>query len=410
MRSLLVVLSLLMFLVACGGQPTPEEAESEPDVAVQPSATAPSSTDPTAAADEPAAPTEAAEPTEEPTPEPTATTAATETPEPTATTESSPTAEPAAAGMSRSNPAPASDPIDAGNLRVQVLEWHRGDAAAQMVAAANQFNEPAPEGMEYVLVRVQVESLHQDSEEHQVGTIDYALTGANLTEYTSASVVTPEPQLDAQLFTGGTAEGWVPFLVTAGEGSLILVVDELFTMDLAGADRRFIALDEGAAVSVDSALNDVAANDLGVERGSPAPFGEVAITDEYEIQILEVVRGEAALTMAQQANQFNSPPAEGQEYVAVRARVRLLASETSNQPVEVNDAYFRTTGSNNTVHDLPSVVEPEPALRARLYPGGVVEGWTILQAAQGETELAAVFKPLFDLGDENQRFLSLEQP
>jgi hypothetical protein len=43
--------------------------------------------------------------------------------------------------------------------------------------------------------------------------------------------------------------------------------------------------------------------------------------------------------MAQQANQFNDPPAEGQEDVAVQARVGPLASGTSDQPVEVSDAF-----------------------------------------------------------------------
>ena len=38
----------------------------------------------------------------------------------------------------------------------------------------------------------------------------------------------------------------------------------------------------------------------------------------------EVVRGEDAWTMVQDANEFNNPPANGMEYIAVKIHVRYI--------------------------------------------------------------------------------------
>jgi hypothetical protein len=69
---------------------------------------------------------------------------------------------------------------------------------------------------------------------------------------------------------------------------------------------------------------------------------------------------------------------------------------------------FKTTGSQNVLYDLPSVVVPEPVLDAYLYPGGERTGWIVLSAAEGETNLILVFEPFMDWDDTNKRYLSLE--
>jgi len=306
--------------------------------------------------------------------------------------------------MSRGNPFPSSEIVAAPNWDIQVLEIVRGDAAWQAIQAANQFNDPAPEGMEYLLVKIHVKCTYDDSDEHSISGSDFRVTGDRFIQYSGAYAVEPDPQLDAQLFTDGETEGWAAFLAGQEEGNLILIFDELLSFD--EDRRRFIALDEGASVTIPSELSTIQPTDLGAERTNPAPFGETIITEDWKVSLLEIIRGEEAWTMAQEANEFNDPPVEGMEYIAVRVYAQYIG--TKDSPAQIDGSYFKTTGSASVLYDLPSVVDPEPAFDATLFPGGEVEGWVILQAAQEETDVIAVFEPLFSFSSANKRFLSLE--
>ena len=286
-----------------------------------------------------------------------------------------------------------------------MLEVVRGDEAWQALQAANQFNEPPPDGWEYVLVKIWVKSTATDSEAHSIGSGDFKVTGDRLVRYSSGWVVEPDPPLDAKLFADGETEGWTAYLVGQGEGSLIFIVDELWSFD---DDRfRFIALDEGTSITVAPELHDTEPTDLGIDRASPAPFGETVTTEDWQVTVLEVVRGDGAWQMVQEANQFNDPPAEGMEYVAAKVNVRYIS--TTDKAETIGGSSFKAVGSANTLYDLPLVVDPEPTLDVALFPGGEYEGWVVLQAAQGETGLALVFEPLFDFSGKNRRFLSLEK-
>ncbi|MBP7688360.1 MAG: hypothetical protein KA765_10645, partial [Thermoflexales bacterium] len=140
-------------------------------------------------------------------------------------------------------------------------------------------------------------------------------------------------------------------------------------------------------------------------REQPAPLENGVVTTEWVITVLEAVRGEAAWAMVQAVNRYNEPPAAGMEYVAVRVRARYIKPEDSTG--RINSGYFKTLGSTNVMHDSPSVVDPEPALDATLYPGGIIEGWVVVQAKVAESDLLLVFDPWFDTSEQNRRFLAL---
>lgn len=106
------------------------------------------------------------------------------------------------------------------------------------------------------------------------------------------------------------------------------------------------------------------------------------------------------------ANQFNDPPADGFEYVAIKVYVHNIG--TKDEATDINKYSFNTTGSAGILHDVPSVVEPEPALSVSLYPGGEFEGWIIMLAAVNETDLILIFEPWLDFGGNNNRYLSLD--
>lgn len=377
--------SLLLFFMPNREETTTTERTGEVAEVVEETAT------PEAAAEATAETETVAEPTSEPTAEPTATAEPTSTPLPPPE------------GTSRGNPYPMDALVEAPNWDIQVLEVVRGEEAWAAIQAANQFNEPPPDGMQYVLVRLKAVSTHADAESHLISGSDFHLTGDRFQRYRNASVVAPEPELSGELFTGGETEGWIAFAVGQDEGQLMLVVDELANFD---DDRfRYIALDEGASVTVDPALFDIEPTDVGLTRLEPAPLGETAITEDWEITVTEVMRGDDAWAAVQAINQFNEPPAEGMEYVAAKLLVRYIG--TADQFTNIDGSHFNLTGEANILYNWPSVVDPDPALDVYLYPGGQYEGWTVMEARAGEGHLMLRYEPFFELSEANIRYLAL---
>ena len=103
-------------------------------------------------------------------------------------------------GLSRAYPYPAKETVSTPHWDIQVLETKRGEDAWKEIKAANMFNEPAPEGMEYLLVKLHVKSKYTDSDEHSISGCDFDVTGDRLIRYTCgmASAVEPEPKLIAK--------------------------------------------------------------------------------------------------------------------------------------------------------------------------------------------------------------------
>lgn len=320
-----------------------------------------------------------------------------------------PTIEPTLAplGYSRANPYPGTEVVSAPNWDVQVLEIKRGVDAWNDIQAANSFNDPAPDGMEYLLVKIHVKCTYNDSDEHSISGYDFDITGDKAILYTASmvSVVDPTPELDANLFAGGETEGWSAYLVSQGESNLVLIIDEMWSFS--ENSKRYIALDAGASIEVPSDLHTISPSELGKDRKSPVLFGEKLVTEDWETSVLEVVRGDAAWNLVLEANQFNDPPAEGYEYIAVKFYVRHIGTEDKSNSI---DGYFYgLTGSANILHDLPSVVEPDPALDISLFPGGEYEGWVVFQSIIGETELMFAFEENWNFDDDQVRYLALDE-
>lgn len=415
----LVFAGLLAVCVVVGLLLLPDDEDDEPALAastVTATATSPPADEPTATSEPAVEVTETVPPAEtsvavQPLPSPTAQeVASTPTtvpePEPTATPEPEPTieSEPDAVGAGRSNPVPLgqSGTTADGEWQAQVNQVVRGDEAWQMVLDANQFNRPPDEGMEYVVVNMTMTYVGTSPEAQSVGRFDFNTTGDARVRWSWASAVHPSPELGADLFTGGETTGWVVLQAREGETNLLAIYEP--SVSFAEGDELFLALEEGAAVApiLDRLADE---NDLGVARDNPAPFGETVVVENWEISLTEVIRGEAAWEMVLDTNQFNNPPEEGMEYIAVRATVRNVKGGHGSD--RINRFMFESTGSANVIHDRPSVVQPEPDLDFDLYAGGQVNGWVIVQARIGETNVSLVFSSRQFFGGET-RYLALE--
>ena len=305
------------------------------------------------------------------------------------------------AGQARANPVPLGQVVSADQWDFQVLEVFRGDEAWDALLTASEWNDPPPDGFEYVLVKIAAERTG-DTEAESIGMSYFDITGSKAVLYEAPWLTNPDPELNAELLPGGTTEGWLSFAVQEGEENLILVYDVWDWED----GPLYLALEEDAAIEMPDDLSSDGDTISGTSRAQPAEFGIRIFEEPWEFEVLEVVRGEEAYNALLEANTYNDPPQDGFEYVLLKLRVRSLG--TAEKAEEIGGSMFHLTGDNNVLYRYPYVVEPEPELEIRLYPGGEWTGWLAYEFGIGEENPLLVFGDIFDL-DETGRFLALEE-
>jgi hypothetical protein len=308
--------------------------------------------------------------------------------------------------MGRSNPYPPTETVSASNWVVQVIEFQRGNEAWNTLQTAESTNPAPPQGKEYVLVKIKAKCSYTDQDKHPISANDFKVTGDQLIAYEAADVVVvPAPALDADLAAEEEAEGWAAYLVNKDEGNLILFLDEMANNN---DDRlRFIALEAGASVNISPDQVSIQPTDLGKTPDKPAPRAAKINTQNWEVTVKEIVRGDQAWNMIKQADEATDPPPEGMEYTAVKVHVRFL--DKPDQAMRIDNFYFTSSDSSGVLYDFTSVTLPPPALEVLLFPGGEYEGWVVVQSNKDAKGLVLVFESLLDTTSESRRYISLEQ-
>lgn len=108
------------------------------------------------------------------------------------------------------------------NVEITIIETFRGEEAWELISSENQFNDPAPEGKEYIINRVKIvmnnatnENLKTEFNSHE---FDYISDqGAS---YSVDSQVIPD-KLDVELYNNGEAEGNIFGLVNIDDLPLL---------------------------------------------------------------------------------------------------------------------------------------------------------------------------------------------
>ncbi len=191
--------------------------------------------------------------------------------------------------------------------------------------------------------------------------------------------MSPDPELDVALFSGGEFTGWISFQAYQDGKNLLLV----FEPPEDESPTYFIALEDGASVGVSPDLANIQADEIGINRSEPAEFGTNVTTEDWQITVLESKRGEDAWLDIIDANQFNDEPEPGFEYIMAFFQVRYLATNPVVIAERITNHDFRLTGNEGALYDIPSVVSPDPELDIYLYLGGIFEGWVVLTAQEG---------------------------
>lgn len=149
---------------------------------------------------------------------------------------------------SRKNPAPVGtsqtikieDYSKSYTATVTVLSTERGASAWEKIKAANSYNDAAPEGQEYILAKIKV-AVNNVKDDAAVSVWGYSMFDAftqNDEEYRKVSVVKPEPELEADIYSGASTEGYVVFCVNKSDKNPKIV----FGRDYTGANGIWFKL------------------------------------------------------------------------------------------------------------------------------------------------------------------------
>lgn len=108
--------------------------------------------------------------------------------------------------------------------KVALLEIVRGTEAWNRIKEANMFNNPPEAGFEYLLAKVKFEYLKGPTQDitYHLSTWDFTAVSSEGKDYENASVVEPEPKLDATLYQGASHIGWVTFQVAKNDSKPLM--------------------------------------------------------------------------------------------------------------------------------------------------------------------------------------------
>jgi len=321
-------------------------------------------------------------------------------------------------GLSRSKPYPFGTVATPADWQFEALQVLRGERAWRIIQEAYPSSSPPPANMEQLLV--EISATYTGSDQGHISISDFGITGSSgvLWPYTSFASGSSRLALEATLLNGGRTQGWVSFEINQDEKDLILVfskanletADILFqvlrfgftgSLDEIGSVPYYLALEPGSRVAPDEGLSG--ATDLGRNSATPVPVGSRATTSYFQVEIKESIRGDEAWNILKAARDSNDPPDPGMEYLLALVRVRNISSLL----VAIDDDAFRSVGDRRTVWKNPFVTEPEPSIKAALYPGGVHQGWVALQVAEREDKLVAVFEHTVGYFDIDRRYLTI---
>jgi hypothetical protein len=207
--------------------------------------------------------------------------------------------------------------------------------------------------------------------------------------------VAPSPRLDSseQIRPGGTVEGWAAYLVGVDERDLLVIAG-----DSLSGDARIIALTPGARLEPDAAAAAVAPNNVGADPREPADVGDVAVSERWEVTVSELLRGALAWERILERYSGADPAPDGMEYVLAYVRVRYLGD--GDAPELIAASFFSGLSGAEEL-DQPVVLEPEPELFAKLFPGGGAEGWVAVAVLEGDETARLAFRGI-SISTENR--------
>jgi len=142
---------------------------------------------------------------------------------------------------------------------------------------------------------------------------------------------------------------------------------------------------------------------LGLSRAVPHPAGAQAVTSDWTLDVLNVVRGEEAWSRLYAANSMNDPPREGWEYLLLKLSVSFTARDRKEETLGLS-----VTGDGAVIYRGFAAVPPEPRLDVDFTRGASNTGWHAFLIPENESGLLLIFDSLREM-DAPYHYLALEE-
>ncbi len=309
------------------------------------------------------------------------------------------------AGSERSDPIAVGDAGTIGDYDITVLEVTPN--ADDVVAAENQFNEPPAEDEQFYIARISVTYTGSDKGT-PASDLNFQAVGTSNSSYTtfdnSCGVVPDDPFSTSELFEGGVVEFNICWAVASIDvDSLVMYVEPLFSLNDEPVWFSLGSKDEGTPPA-----SGVKKSDAKVVKDSsrekPIPFGSAGVSGDYQISVIDVTPD--GNDVIAEENQFNDPPAEGNQFFLVKVSATYIGSDTGNPAVDLN---FQAVGDKSvgyTTFDNSCGVTPDEQYSVtELFKGGSAEFNVCWQIDSADaSSLVMYVEPLFSLRSDSVWF------
>ncbi len=294
-------------------------------------------------------------------------------------------------GLSRAEPVPFGETVMAGPIELAVRDILVGPDAIAAILAASPSNVEPRDGTTYVAVNISARNAGDNPT--WLDNDDFAVTGDSGLVWRFLGAKPPDPALDLSLAPGESTVGWIAFGIPIEEASLLLLFDSL---EISGswADRVF-ALQDGAQIP---GLPRRAAepNSAGTEFGSAVGIGEAAVTDQWSVELLDAVTGEAAFNLVDYRTGAlgvgDAAGEDGSVWTALRFQIQNAQSggELSYFPA---NAFVLVDDAGNPLLDVATLTPPRPDAAGGYYPGAQRDGWVMFDVPVDYTTATVRFLP-----------------
>jgi hypothetical protein len=278
-------------------------------------------------------------------------------------------------GLTRADPAPLGAAVQAGPVELQVLDVLSGPDAIAAVLAASPTNVEPRDGITYVAVNLSARNI--GSQPLWLDNDDFALTGDSGLVWRFLGAQPPEPALDVTLQPGESSAGWVAFGIPVEEGSLLLIFDSL---EIGGSwADRVLAIQEGARIP-DLSQRAAAPNGVGTDITTALGIGEAAVTDQWSVELLDVVTDAAAFELVDYRTGAlgvgDATGVDGSVWIALRFRIQNVTAGGELAYFPAN-AFVLVDDAGNPLLDVVTLTPPRPDAAGGYYPGAVRDGWVM---------------------------------
>jgi hypothetical protein len=279
----------------------------------------------------------------------------------------------------------------AGPIELQVHDVLIGPDAVAAVLSASPSNSEPREGTTYVAVNVSARNTGPTP--LWVSNDDFGLTGDSGLVYRFLGAQPPDPALDQTLEPAQSATGWVAFGAPVEESSLLLLFDSL-VLGGVWADR-VLALQEDAGIS-DLAERAASPNDAGGSVGAALGFGAAAVTEQWSVELLDVVSGAPAFDLVDYRTGAlgigDATGEDGSVWVALRFRIQN-AQAGGDLAWFPSNAFTLADDDGNPLLDVVTLTPPRPDAAGGYYPGAARDGWVMFDVPAGYTTSTVRFLP-----------------